>query len=156
MVGTYFSVFILALLLQLSTQDSSAGFTAQDRFQGFRFKVTGTPNDFASLQTHVRKAAKSLSCFGWVQQSPADTLVGEARCNKKSAYYMREYLHRELSPFYPDIYHTLIHVYDDTNIKLHFSDFRKLDQGRQTCFDSGLHACSDYGTADASAVKSEL
>ena len=143
--------FLKALLvsLALSAQSVAAatGFTAQDRFDGFRFEIKGECSDLNAVQTHIVKAADQLACFGWVQKSPASTIVGEARCNKEGAAHFKQYLQRSLLVFYPGEFHTSIHQYSDTNIKLHFSDFRTLHESRKTCFDDLPHACSLYDSA---------
>lgn len=137
---------------------SGIGYTAAQRFDGFRYEIKGTPPDFRAVQTHIVKVADQLSCFGWVQRSPADTVVGEARCNKEGGRLLRSYLQRGVMAAYGENdVHASIHPYPDTNIKLHFSDFRKLDPSRRTCFDNMPHACSLYeGTGAGTAEKVEL
>jgi len=148
------SAGMLVASLGSVTAVPSTGFTAKDRFEGFRFEITGEASDTNSIQSHVVKAANELSCFGWIQKSPASSIVGEARCNKEGAAYLKHYLQRGIAVFYENGKQVNIVPYKDTNIKLHFSDFRKLDAGRKTCFDDAPHACSQY--EDVGAQKEEL
>jgi hypothetical protein len=151
-------VALLALAVQCAnavaaTPDgpNPGAFTAAGRFDGFRFEIRGACPDVEALQAQIVKAADQLSCFGWVQRSPADTIVGEARCNKEGAAYLRQYLQRGVAPMFTDQINVEVHQYQDTNIKLHFADFRRLDPTRRTCFDDLPHKCSLYETKVAAS-----
>jgi hypothetical protein len=147
------------LLLLLPLLASAQHLTAADRFAGFRFEIKGQPKTFAAVLDHVEKAGADLSCFGWVQRSPIDSVVGEARCNKEAGELLSHYLHRGLAAHYESFEQAIVHPYSDTNIKLHFSSFKQLPVERQTCFNEPPHACADYANAagaTASAAKTEL
>ncbi len=129
----------------------AGAFSAAGRFDGFRFEIKGSCPDVEAVQAQIVKAADQLSCFGWVQTSPAGSIVGEARCNKEGAAYLKQYLQRGVASLYSDQINVAVHQYQDTNIKLHFADFRRLDPARRTCFDDMPHKCSLYKTKAAAA-----
>ena len=109
-------------------------------FAGFRFEVSG---DVMGTGFHSAAVAKAdeLGCFGWIQDSEAMTVVGEARCAKTLAPQMKEFLYTGGVKSTVDD----VHVYDypDTKIKLHFSHFKRLGSDRVTCFPAPPHACRD-------------
>uniref|UniRef100_A0A7S3VHB0 Uncharacterized protein n=1 Tax=Chaetoceros debilis TaxID=122233 RepID=A0A7S3VHB0_9STRA len=140
-----------------------------DRFSGFRFEIRvpatfetsgiNTPQ-FSRSRTIDRIVAKAdtLFCFGWVQETNKDTLVGEARCTTQNGWkFKRDLVDLELSlPHDPTTNNDphnkkttdreqliTIKDYNDTKIKLHFSHFKVLDPGRETCFNDEPHQCEN-------------
>ncbi|KAG5175229.1 hypothetical protein JKP88DRAFT_339046 [Tribonema minus] len=107
------------------------GWRKSDRFYGFRYEVRGLVQDVGFLQAAVH-AAEELGCFGWIQNSKVNTVVGEARCSKLDGPKMVEFLR-----FGPDdarVTEVLVKPYEDTKIKLHFASFLALPDERKTCF----------------------
>lgn len=79
-------------------------------------------------------------CFGWVQDSPRNTIVGEARCAKEAGQEMKSFLSSLTNE-------TLAYrekQYDDTMIRLHFTHFKILSPRRNTCFHEEPHKCSHF------------
>ena len=109
-----------------------------DRFYGFRFEVHGKVQG-VWFRKHTQEMADKLFCFGWVQNTYKGTVVGEARCNKKNGPKFQKWLHTG-SPL-SNVEKVNVHVYEDTKIKLHFSDFPILDDERETCFQNEPHKC---------------
>jgi acylphosphatase len=62
-----------------------------DRFAGFRYEVSGHVVGVGFRQA-ASEAAEELGCFGWAQNTPRNTVVGEVRCAKVLAPQMREWL----------------------------------------------------------------
>lgn len=58
------------------------GWKMTDRFFGFRYELIGNVVN-NGVEEFVQQNADRLGCFGWIQKSPRNTLVGEARCSKK-------------------------------------------------------------------------
>jgi hypothetical protein len=69
------------------------GWKMTDRFYGFRYEITPDVYDSLILQK-VLSIADDYSCFGWVQESPVRTIVGEARCSKARGPIFREKLEK--------------------------------------------------------------
>jgi hypothetical protein len=69
------------------------GWKMTDRFYGFRYEITPNSYDSVILQK-VLSIADDYSCFGWVQESPAKTIVGEARCSKARGPIFQEKLEK--------------------------------------------------------------
>ena len=87
--------------------------------------------------------ADRLFCFGWVQDSKEKgTIVGEIRCSRRNGAVAKNFLagtggrHR-----------VSIRDYEDTKIKLHFSHFKILGDGRETCFRDEPHQCDDLSAS---------
>ena len=60
---------------------------------------------------------------------------------------MREWLKH--GPELAEVERLEIKTYEDTKIKLHFSDFAILEDERRTCFrDDGPHSCNAEGNPD--------
>lgn len=142
---------IVSALINYCRGQSSDGWQMSDRFSGFRFEIHFFKNkvDTITLKNTIRAKADNLSCFGWVQDSPNNTLVGEARCNKNMGFKMKRFLRGEdpddqtMYGYQFGDFHTVIKVYEDTKIKLHFSHFKILDSRRETCFRDEPHKCED-------------
>lgn len=47
-----------------------------DRFLGFRYELYGNVIN-TNLETSIQNQADELGCFGWVQKTIRDTLVGK-------------------------------------------------------------------------------
>lgn len=140
-----------------------------DRFSGFRFEIR-VPASFEASDNNtsqysrihpidkiVAKADK-LFCFGWVQKTNRDTLVGEARCTKQNGWKFKRHLvdlEESLPLDHTTNYDSLdkkttdreefvtIKDYGDTKIKLHFSHFKIVDPERETCFNDEPHQCEN-------------
>ncbi|ETV97138.1 hypothetical protein, variant 2 [Aphanomyces invadans] len=67
-------------------------------------------------------------------------LVGEVRCRGQHGAAMQAWI-ESADP------NTLVHVYESTKIRYHFTSFRVLEPTRRTCFLSPPHACSSLDTA---------
>jgi acylphosphatase len=79
--------------------------------------------------------ADRLGCFGWVQNTAQGSLVGEARCNNINGPKLAEWLQSgSTRPQLATVDKVLLKVYEDTKIKLHFSQFKILPDDRKTCF----------------------
>ena len=57
------------------------GWRMIDRFYGFRFEIIGDVID-KQFEQYAIEQADELGCFGWIQKTRRNTLVGEARCSK--------------------------------------------------------------------------
>jgi hypothetical protein len=101
--------------------------------------------------------ADDMFCFGWVQDSSSNgTVVGEVRCKKSSGYEMKSFLlsisdaisEKSNEDHQVDnIINTkqiTFRDYPDTLIRLHFSHFKIVSPGRNTCFRNEPHKCSHY------------
>jgi hypothetical protein len=128
------------------------GWRMVDRFYGFRFEITGDTlfegKDFVNAVTAL---AEEMFCFGWIQESFRGTAVGEVRCSKKRGPEFQKML--EDSYFVPSAGVTQAHikVYEDTKIRLHFTDFKILEKGRDTCFLDQPHQCAEFEEKGAPA-----
>jgi hypothetical protein len=103
------------------------------RYTGFRWEI-GKQQEF-DLKSLIQSRADSFYCFGWVQDSPKGTIVGEARCKKEAGEKMIAFL-MALSD------ESNILVYSDSLIRLHPSSFKVLSPTRITCFREEPHKCS--------------
>ena len=116
------------------------GWRMTDRFHGFRFEIHGTVQG-VWFRKSTQEKADELACFGWVQNTRTNTVVGEARCGKRAGKIFQEWFNT--GPATATVERSHIKVYKDTKIKLHFSDFAILEDTRQTCFrDDGPHSCA--------------
>lgn len=116
------------------------------RYTAFRFELPAQSN--FDLKSLIQNRAENNFCFGWVQDSPRGTIVGESRCKKKAGQQMIDFI----SALGADE-STNILVYEDSLIRLHPSSFKIMPPGRNTCFREEPHKCShlfyqgDDGTA---------
>ncbi|GMI21249.1 hypothetical protein TeGR_g11822, partial [Tetraparma gracilis] len=116
-------------------------------FYGFRYSISGPKVHGVGMRAAIQAKADALSCFGWAQNVPGggpgggDAVVGEARCGKRAGAEMRDFVEKGLYPAGSQVDGAEIRVYDDTKIKLHFSHFKILDDGRVTCFRDQPHMC---------------
>mmetsp|Transcript_23129 Transcript_23129/g.33885 ORF Transcript_23129/g.33885 Transcript_23129/m.33885 type:complete len:159 (+) Transcript_23129:106-582(+) len=137
-------VFYCAVLFSLCalTRSQPEGWRMVDRFYGFRYEISGSNLFDVGFEDAVAKQADSMGCFGWIQKSAQGTLVGEARCNKVQGPKFQEWLGQGISGSTISSFDTKI--YPDTKIRLHFSSFKVLDEGRDTCFLDSPHQCPEF------------
>jgi hypothetical protein len=139
-------VGLLATLL-FAVRGQPDGWRMVDRFYGFRYELSGRNLDTASIIESILNEADNYACFGWVQVSPAGSIVGEARCAKARGKILQE----KLKNISPQISKTDFLVYEDTKIRLHFSSFKVLPAERETCFIDVPHQCREYSKAHAAS-----
>lgn len=112
-----------------------------DRFVGFRYKLTPRIQEAdVNVKALIRDKADELFCFGWVQERK-DTVVGEARCKKQAGFALQSFLH-SLAAADAEEGSIVFRDYPDTKIRLHFSAFKVVSPGRNTCFRDAPHKCS--------------
>jgi len=80
---------IVAITHHASAQ--SEGWKMTDRFYGFRYELFGNNWD-PNLLDKILSEADNYFCFGRTQLSPANTVVGEARCSKARGPIFQEKL----------------------------------------------------------------
>jgi hypothetical protein len=102
-------IFTLAILAlqsngHLDNGTNNNGWSMSDRFSGIRFEIhlkksssvpSPTKKDNDTMKKMIQSKADQLACFGWVQDSPKGTLVGEARCNKNMGLKLKRFLYGE-------------------------------------------------------------
>jgi hypothetical protein len=91
-----FVLLILILCVLYGVNDVNGqpeGWKMTDRFYGFRYEISFTEWDSSALQKIIEEA-DDLACFGWVQESPSHTIVGEARCTKARGPIFEERLRK--------------------------------------------------------------
>ena len=133
---------------KIQPPEAPPGWRMIDRFYGFRFEIHGTVQGVWFRKSTMEKADE-YACFGWVQNTVTNTVVGEARCGKKVGPKFQQWLTH--GPSSATVTRAHFKVYEDTKIKLHFSDFAILDDARKTCFrdNDGPHSCSGIEQAAA-------
>mmetsp|Transcript_648 Transcript_648/g.837 ORF Transcript_648/g.837 Transcript_648/m.837 type:complete len:148 (-) Transcript_648:172-615(-) len=146
MICYIFIIFIVMVLNTVSAQQE--GWKMKDRFIGFRYEFHGSVKD-VGLREEIQAKADELACFGWAQNSPRDTVVGEVRCNKNAGVTMKTWMgsidqHHKGS----SVHRVDVMEYDDTKIKLHFSHFKILSDGRETCFRDEPHRCDHFNDSE--------
>lgn len=105
------------------------------RYTGFRFEISVNNQEF-DFKSLIQSRAENHFCFGWVQDSPRGTIVGEARCKNEAGQKMIEFV----SALGTD--ESNIRIYEDSLIRLHPSSFKVMPPGRNTCFREEPHKCS--------------
>ena len=135
----------------------------KDRFVGFRYEMTSVSIEaMERIKLSIRDKADELYCFGWVQASPRQTVVGEARCRRDEAFKLKSHLSllaSDSSSVAPTMEKDLTNRtittrdYPDTLIRLHFSQFKLLDNERNTCFRDEPHKCSHLYDETEDGVK---
>ena len=133
---TLLSIILLLPLLALVSASSDEHGVWRDkalRYTGFRFEFP-VQKDF-DLKSLIQSRAENHFCFGWVQDSPRGTIVGETRCKKAPGKKMIGFI-SALSD------ETNIRIYEDSLIRLHPSSFKVIPPGRNTCFREEPHKCS--------------
>ena len=116
-----------------------------DRFIGFRFELLVADDENSNeAKRSIRDAADENFCFGWAQDSPRKSVVGEVRCNTDGAFKMKAHLHNLAAESHLAATNEtlVIRDYPDTLIRLHFSHFKLIDKERNTCFRDEPHKCS--------------
>ena len=110
------------------------------RFHAFRYSL---PSTSPALHPYLLSLAQSNSCFGW-SQTTATSTVGEYRCPKPTGPKVQTAV--ENGPYPPEAgmeagggRKATVKVYEDAKIKLHFSRFKQLPEGRVTCFRDEPH-----------------
>mmetsp|Transcript_37055 Transcript_37055/g.66718 ORF Transcript_37055/g.66718 Transcript_37055/m.66718 type:complete len:170 (+) Transcript_37055:49-558(+) len=132
------------------------GWRMSDRFIGFRYELTLALSYDEDIKVAIRDKADDLFCFGWVQDSSRQarqTIVGEARCKKLAGHEMKSFLLSLVAQkqvesnedSYADSINgkqIMFRDYPDTIIRLHFSNFKIVSPGRNTCFRDEPHKCN--------------
>jgi hypothetical protein len=140
-----FIYFVAALLPASSAQ--APGWRMVDRFYGFRYELRGQGVLNSGIEEAIQKKADELGCFGWVQRSFRDSLVGEARCSKARGPTFQSWLGagagRDSNSGSGGKIETEFKVYEDTKIRLHFAYFKIVEDDRDTCFLDAPHKCPD-------------
>jgi hypothetical protein len=121
------------------------GWKMVDRFYGFRYEIVNGKSGNRDFMDQVKKEADSKGCFGWIQETPQNNLVGEIRCSKTQGPQFLKYLEESSNNYQ---FHSKI--YEDTKIRLHFSTFKILESSRDTCFRDPPHQCPEYASASSS------
>ena len=103
------------------------------RYTGFRFEI-GVENDDFDFKALIQSRADTNFCFGWAQDSPRSTIVGEVRCKTKAGQKMIDFVSALADK-------VNIRIYEDSLIRLHFAGFNILPRGRNTCFREEPHKC---------------
>lgn len=133
-------LFTIVTSTQVKPPEGPPGWRMVDRFYAFRFEIHGIVQG-VWFRKSTQEKADELACFGWVQNTKSNTVVGEARCGKRMGPKFQEWLNH--GPTSATVTRANIKVYEDTKIKLHFSDFAILNDDRKTCFqDDGPHSCA--------------
>ena len=107
---------------------------------------------FLPSYPHHHAAGAQVGGFGWVQNKGTNSVVGEYRGNIVGAETLKQTI-RE-GPAVAQVESAEFFDYEDTKIRYHFSHFRILEDGRETCFEEAPHACS-VGS-EASGIMVEL
>jgi hypothetical protein len=133
----FVSVFFLSF-----TDGQPEGWRMVDRFYGFRYEISGSNILSRGFEQAAKHEADLLGCFGWIQKSSRNTLVGEARCNKIQGPKFQEWLSH--GPNGVGVSNFETKIYSDTKIRLHFSAFKVLEDSRDTCFLDQPHQCPEF------------
>lgn len=145
-----FGAFLPLILAQ------APGWRMVDRFYGFRYELRGRDVLNVGMEEAIQKKADELGCFGWVQRSFRDSLVGEARCSKTRGPSFQSWLQGGAGKEAGGI-EAEFKVYEDTKIRLHFSYFKIVEDDRDTCFLDAPHKCPDlapsFDETDGSAAR---
>jgi len=135
-----FAIIVLCALLACTTA-LGAGvphpWRLSDRFLGFRYELTPA-NHHEDVKLSIKDKADDLFCFGWVQDSPY-SIVGEARCKISAGHELKSFLSSLVDG--TDTNLIVFRDYPDTIIRLHFSNFKIVSPGRNTCFRDEPHKC---------------
>ncbi|KAL7462475.1 hypothetical protein ACHAXS_002854 [Conticribra weissflogii] len=137
----------------VTSDDFQQGWRTNDRFIGFRFEIFPIPNLILEkdIKVEIRDFADEHFCFGWIQTSPQNSIVGEARCTKESGNELKKFM-SEISNGDPN--HSIsIREYGDTLIRLHFTHFKILSPGRNTCFREEPHKCTHFHNEGADGIR---
>ena len=144
-------LLLLLLLLRAvpAAGASSGGWGMADRFIGLRFECAARGARAArAFALAARDLADELSAFGWVQVARnGSAVVGEFRGTHTTAPAFEALLRRGLpappgAAAAPADAPCVTRHYPSTLIKLHFADFKVLEDARVTCFDNAPHQCA--------------
>ena len=86
-------VFLLLCCFQTIVFAQADGWKMTDRFYGFRYELSG--NDISkstSTESLIQEHADSQGCFGWVQRTKENKIVGEVRCSKNRGIEFAEWM----------------------------------------------------------------
>lgn len=104
----------------------------KNRYFGFRYEIA--TDNLDEIVNEAIQLASKFKCFGWIQKQANDSkVVGEYRCSKNRGLQLHESLRKD--------YSTTTKIYKDTKIRLHFTEFKYLDESRDTCFLDTPHKC---------------
>lgn len=92
MLSLFTACVLLFIAVILAQPD---GWKMTDRFYGFRYELFGDGLDFASVLGSIQQEADAFACFGWVQKSPSNTIVGEGRCSKSRGKVFQEKIEKQ-------------------------------------------------------------
>ena len=153
------SLFLVLLLASIVLHKTSGagvpeGWRQSDRFVGFRYQLSVSTDNKEHVEdttAAIQGKADQLFCFGWVQNNTmtthvneGETLVGEARCrtNAGNDLSLKSFLSSlAVGEDNTKKKHIVFKDYEDTLIRLHFSHFKIVSPGRNTCFRDEPHQC---------------
>ena len=87
----FFAALCIAILISCALSQPP-GWRMVDRFYGFRYELSGPTVVGTGVELFAVHHADELGRFGWIQKSPRNTLVGEARCSKQQGPVFEERL----------------------------------------------------------------
>ena len=154
MLSLHLLILALASIVLMHTASGGGvpnGWRQSDRFVGFRYMLSlSSTTDNEHVEDIIQNKADQLFCFGWVQNNTmttpvneGETLVGEARCRTNAGSEMKDFLSSLAAGEgkKKKKKHIVFKDYEDTLIRLHFSHFKIVSPGRNTCFREEPHQC---------------
>ena len=154
MLSFHLLILTLASIILMHTASGAGvpeGWRQSDRFVGFRYMLSvSTHSKEEDVTTAIQNKADQLFCFGWIQNNTmttpineGETLVGEARCQTNAGSEMKAFLSSLAAGEgkKKKKKHIVFKDYEDTLIRLHFSHFKIVSPGRNTCFRDEPHQC---------------
>ncbi len=144
------AALLLLVLPPLPTALAAGGWDMADRFIGLRYECASAQGAPAAraFALAARDLADELSAFGWAQVARnGSAVVGEFRGTHTTAPVFEGLLRQGLpapagaAPA-PAPAPCVTRHYPSTLIKLHFADFKILEDARETCFDNAPHQCA--------------
>ena len=152
MLSFYLLILTLASIILMHTASGAGvpeGWRQSDRFVGFRYQLSVSTHSKEHVEDIIAGKADQLFCFGWVQNNTmtthvndGETLVGEARCRTNAGSEMKAFLSSlAAGEGKKKKKHIVFKDYEDTLIRLHFSHFKIVSPGRNTCFRDEPHQC---------------
>ncbi len=129
-----------------------------DRFIGLRYEcpAAGGAPAARAFALAVRDLADELSAFGWVQVARGGSaVVGEWRGTHTAAPVFEAFLRQGLpgGAAGGEAAPCVTRHYPSTTIRLHFADFKILEDGRATCFEENApHQCDPAPPAEGPAA----
>ncbi|KAL3772152.1 hypothetical protein ACHAWO_004169 [Cyclotella atomus] len=134
----HFTLWIVCLP-RVHSKGVPDGWRMKDRFMGFRYEIFSRNSNDTATKASIRHKADELFCFGWVQDSPRQSVVGEVRCSRDNGFKMKAHLDLIALASNTTI---SIRDYPNTLIRLHPSHFKIFSNERNTCFRDEPHKCS--------------